>query len=183
MDSIAQKAKKGVTAIKVMANADTQQKVLVLLVQMLVLSVMDYGLGLLTLSQTQIQRLERIQNEAMRAALGCTRDTPIACMRYLLDLPSIKVRYKLAQVKEYLRVVEKTGHPLHASVGDDKGYRLKRGKSWMAAAEDTLSLVCDIDDIARGEEWVQLEDHEDRNTVIITLGRECREWQAGVTDT
>ena len=54
VDSIAQKAKKGVAAIKVMANADTQQKILVLLVQMLVLSVMDYGLGLLTLSQTQI---------------------------------------------------------------------------------------------------------------------------------
>ncbi|MCG8429914.1 MAG: RNAse HI domain-containing protein [Candidatus Omnitrophica bacterium] len=104
-------------------------------------------------------------------------------MRYLLDLPSIKVRYRLAQVKEYLRVAERTGHPLHASVGDDKGYRLKRGKSWMAAAEDTLSLVCDVDDIVRGEEWVQLEDHEDRNTVIITLGRECREWQAGVADT
>ena len=86
-----QKAKRGINVIKVMATFDMQQWVLFLLLQVMVLSVIDYGLGLLTLSQTQVDRLEKVQNEAMRAVVVCTRDTPISAMRFLLDLPSIRV--------------------------------------------------------------------------------------------
>ena len=86
-----QKAKRGISAIKVMATFNMQQWVLFLRLQVMVLSVIDYGLGQLKLSQTQVHRLKKVQNEAMRAVLGCTRDTPISAMRFLLDLPSIRV--------------------------------------------------------------------------------------------
>ena len=87
VDNTITKARKGPSAVKVMASAMMPQRILFLMMQLVVLSVIDYGLGLLTLSNTQLERLERIQNEAMRTVLGCTRDTPIACLRHILGLP------------------------------------------------------------------------------------------------
>lgn len=72
------------------------QKVLFILFQSLVLSVIDYGFGLLTLSNAQLKRLETIQNEGMRTILGCTRDTSSEAMRHILGLPSMVERHKIA---------------------------------------------------------------------------------------
>ena len=80
------------------------QRILFILYQTLVLSVIDYGFGLLTLSATQLRRLEVVQNEGMRTVLGCTRDTSAEAMRHILDLPCMEERHKIAQVKAYLRV-------------------------------------------------------------------------------
>ena len=93
---IVQRSRKGLTALKTMAGAKMPQKILVILYQALVVSVMEYGLGLLTLSKSQLQRLDVIQNEGMRAILGCTKDTSAEAMRHLLDLPTVSERHKLA---------------------------------------------------------------------------------------
>ena len=58
-----------------MAIARISQNILAMLYQTLVLSVVEYGFCLFTLSKSQLDRLEVIQNEAMRAILGCTKDT------------------------------------------------------------------------------------------------------------
>ena len=71
------KARKGLNAVKLMARDGMPQRILCLLFDMLVLSQVDYGLGLLTLSKTQLARLDVIQNEGMRAILGCTKDTAL----------------------------------------------------------------------------------------------------------
>ena len=141
------------------------------MMQLVVLSVIDYGLGLLTLSQTQIEKLERVQNEAMRTVLGCTRDTPIVCLRHILGLPSIQARHKLAQAKMYLKVMEMEGHPLHPVMKQDRGTRIKRGQSWMAQAEKSIKKVCDLDDINVGREWIQVAqgDAYDLTRVIIDV--------------
>ena len=76
---------------------------------MLVLSQVDYGFGLLTLPKTQLQRIDVIQNEGMKAILN----TAAAAMRYVLGLPAIKERHKLAHVNTYLKVCADTKHPLH----------------------------------------------------------------------
>ena len=166
-----------------MASAGIQQHVLVLLMQLVVFSVFDYGLGMLTLNKTQVERLERLQNAAMRAVLGCTMDTHVITMRYLLDLTSIRVRHRLAQVKMYLNVVGDPDHPLHENVGTVKGSRIKRGRSWMAEAEESLSLVCDPESIKGGKEWVELGSGcKDLTKVRITMGRERRECAATVNE-
>ena len=54
----------------------------------MVLSVIDYGLGLTTTAQINLPNLDRLQTEAIRVILGCTKDTPTEIMRFLLDLPS-----------------------------------------------------------------------------------------------
>ena len=183
VDHIAAKARKGVNAIKTMEAAQIHQRVLFLMMQLVVLSIIDYGLGCLTLSATQIGKLEKIQNEAIRAVTGCTRDTPIICMRYLLDLSSIKVRHKLAQAKMYLNVMADDGHPLYHALKNEKGNRLKRGRSWMAEAEESLKRVCDLENISCGKEWQEVCD-EDRSLtrVIITMGRERREIAPVIND-
>ena len=121
IDHVIVKAKKRICAVRAMAAAQIQHSFLFKVLQLVVLSVIDYGLGCLTLSETQISRLEVVQNEAMRAVLGCTKDTHIVCMRYLLDLHSMKIRYKLAEAKMYLDVLGNTKHPLHHIIRKAKG--------------------------------------------------------------
>ena len=82
------KARKGLNALKMMAIRRMPQRILFILYQTLVLSVIDYGFGLLTLSATQLRRLEVVQNEGMRTVLGCTRDTSAEAMRHRNVRPS-----------------------------------------------------------------------------------------------
>ena len=177
------RSQKGLNALKTMAAKDIEQRMLFTLYQHLVLSVIDYGLGLLTISKSQMTKLERIQNAAMRVILGCTRDTPIVCMRYILGLPTIAGRLKVLQAKSYLRVAADTDHPLYEALDAVKGQRLARGRSWMAQGEDTIKQVCTLENIKRGEEWVKAPaEQSDLCRVIITLSRQCRNWPAGAVE-
>jgi hypothetical protein len=128
VDHVIIKARKGVAAIRVMAVANCEQRHLVLLFQGLVLSVVEYALAIFTVSQTQIQRLEHIQNEAMRILLGCTRNTACRAMRHLLDFPAVKDSISLSRASVYLRVSADTRHSLRSEIGKEKASRLKRGK-------------------------------------------------------
>ena len=56
---------------------------LFLLYPSVVLSVIDYGLGLTTMAQTNRLNLDRVQNEAMRVTVGNTKDTPTETMRFM----------------------------------------------------------------------------------------------------
>ena len=103
------------------------QRVQVILFQTLVNSEIQYGLGFLTLSDTQLNRLEIIQNEGMRTILGCTKDNSTETMRYLLDFPAMRERHRMAQVKAFLRVSADPQHPLHDKIGRAATTRLKRG--------------------------------------------------------
>ena len=137
-------------ALKTVAVARMSQRILVILYQTLILSVIEYGFGLLTLSKTQLSRLEVIQNEAMRAILGCTRDTSAEAMRYLLNFPTMSERHRLAQVKAFLRVTTDVNHPLHNKVGNRPASRLKRGAEWMTEATRTINSCLSVESIRRG---------------------------------
>ena len=113
---VVNRARKGLTAVKTMAMAQMPQKVLFILFKALVLSVVEYGLGLLTLSTAQLNRLEVIQNEGMRCVLGCTRDTSAEAMRYALDLPPMADNHKLAQVKALTCVAADISNPLYDNI-------------------------------------------------------------------
>ena len=118
---------------------------------MLVLSQVDYGFGLLTMSKTQLQRLV-IQNESMRVILGFTKDTAGAAMRYVLGLPAMKERHKLAQIKAYLKVCADTKHPLHDKIGRETNTKLKQGTDWMTQAVQTIEECgLTVDAIRRGQ--------------------------------
>ena len=89
-------------------------------------------------------KLDRMQNEAVRVILGTTKDTPTKTMRFMLDLPPMKSRQKVEQVKAYFSAVENPHNPLHEAVKDTKGSRLRWGKSWMGQAEESVLQVCQL---------------------------------------
>ena len=104
-------------------------------------------------------------------------------MRHILALPTMTDRHRVLQAKWYLRVAADRDHPLHAAMDMVKGHRLRRGRSWMAQAELSISQVCDLETINREREWVEVpDDMTDWHNVIITLARESREWAAGRTE-
>ena len=80
-------------------------------------------------------------------------------MRFLLDLPSIRVRHQVAQVRLYLKATEYNHHPLHQRLDESKGKRIKRGRSWMAETEDTLRRVCEFEEIGKGSQWMEVDRH------------------------
>ena len=81
-----------------------KQRLLFILLQALVLSVLDYGLGIVAMSKTQSARLDKVQNEGMRAKLVCARDASTDTMRHMLDLPTIGKRHKVVTVEAFFRV-------------------------------------------------------------------------------
>ena len=65
VETTALKCKKGLSVMKDMAAKGIEQHHLFLLYQSVVLSVIDYRLGLTTVAQTNLLKLDRVQNEAM----------------------------------------------------------------------------------------------------------------------
>ena len=148
----------------------------------MILSVIDYGLGLTTLSQSNMLKLDRVQNEAMRVILGTTKDTPIETMRYLLDLPSMETRHKVEQVKVYLNAIQNPKNPVHDAAKEEKGCTLARGKSWMGQAEQSIQHVCSLIVLKQVKNWEKLpvEFKPYYKTLLSEdLGTHCREWPAG----
>ena len=94
MDTTALKCKKGLSVLKAMAakiNAmDTEQLHLFLLYRCVLLSVIDYGLGLTTMAPTNVLKLDRMQYEAMRVILGTTKNTPTETVGFMPDLPPMQ---------------------------------------------------------------------------------------------
>ena len=87
-------------------------------------SVTDYGLGLTTLALlTNLLKLDRVRNEAMRVTLGTTKDTTSETRR------SMQTRHKVEQVKAYFSAIENPHNPLHKAMKDTKGCRLVQGNS------------------------------------------------------
>ena len=185
VESTKLRCKKGLSALKAMASKGIEQRHLFLLYQSVILSVIDYGLGLTTLSQSNLLKLDRVQNEAMRVILGTTKDTPIETMRYLLDLPSMETRHKVEQVKAYLNAMQNPKNPLHDAVKEEKGCRLARGKSWMGQAEQSIQRVCSLTELKQVRDWekhpVEFKPYY-KTLLSENLGTHCREWPAGKTN-
>ena len=65
VETTALKCKKGLSVLKAMGTKGIEQRHLFLLYQSAVLRVTDYRLGLTTMSQTNLLKLDRMQNVAM----------------------------------------------------------------------------------------------------------------------
>ena len=139
--------------LKAMASKFIEQRHLFLLYQSVILRVVDYSLGLTTLSKSILLKLDRLQNEAMRVILGTTKDTLIEAMCYLLNLSPMETRHKVEQIKEYLNTMQNPKNPLHDAVKEEKGCRLARGKSWLGQAEQWNQHVCGFAELKQVRDW------------------------------
>ena len=135
-----------------------------------------------TPSQSNLLKLNRVQNEAMSIILGITKDTPIETMRYQLDLPSMETRHKVEQVKAYLDAMKNPKNPLHDAVKEEKGCRLARDKSWMGQTEQSTRHLCGLVEFKQVRDWEKrpVEFKPYYQTLLSeNLGMHCREWPAG----
>ena len=92
------------------------------------------------MAQTNLLKLDKVQNEAMRVILGTTKGTPIETTRFMLDLSPIlpmQTRQNVEQVKAYFSAVKNPHNPLHEAAKDTTGCRLVRCKSRMGKTEDS----------------------------------------------
>ena len=138
----------------------------------MVFSVIDYGLGLTTMVQANLLKLDRVQNEAMRVILGTTIET----MRFMLDLQPMQTRQKAEQVKAYFSAIKTPNNPLHKPMKDTKGCRLGRGKSWMGQAEDSILQVCQLTELKQTKEWERYPNqfrHLYETLLPENLGKHC----------
>ena len=143
----------------------------------MIISVIDQGLSFTALSQSNLLKLHRVQNEAMRVILGTTKDTPIETMSYLLDLSSMEARQKVEQVKAYLNEMQNPLNSLHDAVKEEKGCRLARDKkSRMDQAEQSIQHVRGLAELQQIRHW---ENRPAEFTMLPdNLGMHCREWPA-----
>ena len=95
VEATALKCKKGQSVFKAMVAKGIEHRHFFLLYQSVALSVVDYGLGLTTMAQTNLLNLDKVQNQAMRVVLGTTKDTPTETMGFMLDLPPMQTSYKV----------------------------------------------------------------------------------------
>ena len=144
VESTKLRCKKGLSALKAMASKGIEQRHLFLLYQSVILSVIDYGLGLTTLSQSNLLKLDRVQNEAMRVILGTTKDTPIEtmCATYWTCHPwKQDIRWsKSRRISMRCRVPR-----IHSTMLSKK----KRGVDWQEAShgwakQNNQSSVCAV---------------------------------------
>ena len=105
------------------------------------------------MSLSNLLKLDRVQNEAMKVSLGATKDTPIEAMRSLLDPPAMKTRHKVEQAKAYLSVMQNPKNPLYDVVKEEKGCRLARGKPWMGQGEQSVQHACCLAELKQGRDW------------------------------
>ena len=119
----------GLSVLKAVAAKGSEQRHLFLLHLSVMLSVIDNRLGLTTMARTNLLKLDRVQNEAMRVILGTTKGTSSETRRFMIDLPPMQTRQKVEQVKAYFSAIGNPHNPLHEAVKDTKGCRLGQGKS------------------------------------------------------
>ena len=143
VESTKLRCKKGLSMLKAMASKGIKQRHVFLLHQSVILSVIDYGLGLTTLSQSNLLKLDRVQNEDMRVILGTTKDTPIETMHCLLDLPSMEKNIKWSKSK---RISVRCRIPrIHSTMLSKE----KRGVDWEEAShgwakQNNQSSMCEV---------------------------------------
>ena len=148
------------------------------------LSVIDYSLGLTTLSQSNLLKLGKVQNEAMRVILGATKDTPIEAMHYLLDLHPWKQDIKWSKSR---RISMRCRIPrIHSTMLSKKN----RGVDWQEASHEwasrTINPTCVQFRRAQTSKGlgknVQLSSSPSTRLLSENLGTHCREWPDGKTN-
>ena len=169
------KCSERLSALRGKAEGETEQRDLFQLYQRELLSIIAYRPGFITLSQTNLLKLERVQNEAMIIILSTPRDTPVEAMRFMLDLQSFKA---------YLGALD-VHNPHHQAVKDTKSSRLIRGNSWIGEAEESILTVCQLQELKLTKEWEKYPKrfrHLYQTVLSENLGRCCRQWPAGKAD-
>jgi len=102
-----------------MSGRKAEESHLVMLYKSLVLSVVDYALPMIDIRQNLMGKLERLQNACARTITGCPRSTPVHVLQYLVGVPSITTRQKLAQATITCKALQESRHGLRGVISNE----------------------------------------------------------------
>ena len=163
-----------------MASKGMELRHLFLLYQIVTFSVIDYGLGLTTLSQSNLLKLDRMQYESFWEQQKTHQLRP--CAAYWICHPWKPDIWWSKQVKAYLSAMQNPKNPLHDAVEEEKGCTQARGKSWIGKAEQSIQHVCSIPEFKQVRDWekrpVEFKPYY-KTLLSENLGTHCRDWPAG----
>ena len=120
VETIAPKCKKGLSVLKATAAKGIEQRQLFLPSQSVLLSVIDYGLSLTTMAQTNLLKLDRVQKEALKIILGTIKDTPTGTMSSCETPDQCR---KWSRAKGYTSALSAPHNQLHEAVKGTNGCR------------------------------------------------------------
>lgn len=106
------------------------REVLLKFYQAVIRSKLDYGaIFYCTAAKTQLEKLDKIQNNALRIALGARRTSPVASLEAESNVPPLSIHRELVQIKYYCRTVEL---PINVPVNKELFYSYEQlaGASW-----------------------------------------------------
>ena len=112
------RAHPALNALKAATGRKAEERYLLTLYKSLVLSTIDYEWPIISISQNQMNRLERLQNIGLRIITGCTRSTSIVALQYLTGIPSIADRQRRQQATMSTKVFQDSIHPLYGWVAE-----------------------------------------------------------------
>ena len=122
----------------------------------LILPRITYGLEIIPPNVTTMEKLDRIQNSALRLISGCSRHTHLTSLRFMFDLPSICDIHEQMRAKAICRIAADTGHPLHNTVDQmltvPPRARLER-TGWIRGGVKQVRNICGRHTIRREPEW------------------------------
>ena len=152
VESTKLRCKKGLYALGAMDSKGIEQCHLFLLYQSVILSVIDNGLGLTTLSKSNLLKLDMVQIEAMRVIVGTTKDTPVETMR----LPTGSAIHgnktydgaNQSVSQCYVECQESTPRCCRRRKGAKTG-----GKSQVGQAERSIQHVCCLAQLKQVRDW------------------------------
>ena len=99
-------------------------------------AVIDYGAEVHNqMSNTQLRRLQRAQNAALRSCLGVPRWTPKDNVHTEIQIAPVVTRSEITQAKFAEKVLQNQEHPLHMCIeaqADNPHHAAPHRKSWVA---------------------------------------------------
>ena len=121
VDYITGKARRAMNTIKTLANKNfgTDAIILKRIYLAIVRPIMEYGGPLImNMSKTNLNKLQVIQNEAMRIILGAHRSTPISYLEVETDLMNMRTRFQQLTAQYYARTSTRKNHPMEKLMQD-----------------------------------------------------------------
>ena len=204
VDKIVERVRGGCNAIKAAVGRGAEERHLLMLYEALVLSVISFALPIVSLSNNQLGRLERVQNTCLRVITGCTRSTPVSVLQFMTGIVSVTAKQELDQATLLARALQNEEHALHSycssfwkGLYETSGrYNLRRRshnqvttdsmlsrKSWLEHAHQACVSLIGNNTLATSPAWTQLKDYDEPPyEVVVRLSRACRDWPEGAAN-
>ena len=154
------KARKKLNIMRKLAgtNWGANEKILKQVYQGNIRHTLEYGsTSYMAAAPTQLNKLEKVQNQALRVITGSMRSTPIEKMQKITGVQPLRQRMECKTLLTYTKAKVLKDHPMHARIEQRSQGRLKR-TSFMGQAKALQEkfkedLPNDIEAISLADDW------------------------------